>query len=67
MTDIKPTDELLENGWFVNSHGDVYAIVNGSLYAVDVSDRPAMQGLAFGSYTNEQMDEIVSGESSGST
>jgi len=53
------TEELLDNGWFVNTHRGVFAIVNGTLVAVDVSGIPSMQSLAFGSYTNELMSEIV--------
>jgi len=55
----EPTDQLLDNGWFVNTYGDVFAIHNGVLVPVDVSNVPEMQGLPYGSYTREQMAEIV--------
>ena len=46
-------ERLIDNGWFVNSEGDVYAVINGSAYEVDAKDT-ALAKLPPGNYTDDE-------------
>lgn len=49
----------LQNGWFVNSDGAVYTLINGSAYEVDATGTPLAK-LKPG-YYDEQLRPIANG------
>ena len=58
-TTTTPTNERLENGYFVNSDGLLFVIVNRHPYRL----KPPVNlpGLKRGSYTKEQIAALLSG------
>jgi len=62
---IEPTQDPIDNGWFVSSRGVIYGLVDRSPTEVEPTEeeQPAVQGLAPGYYTQDQMVAIVKGAS----
>lgn len=56
--DATMTERLIENGWFVNTDGLVYAIINGSAYEINASGTPLAK-LPPGDYTDEEAQEAL--------